>query len=146
MFFQETSNRIHKIQVKVDIGESRVAEIGGRKSGFTIVKKESNSTFERQCFFLVFFGRHGVRLAKRRSKSTLGSAMFRNPLVFCYFENRKVKLENEKVQKCLMKLMFFGATAICICKRQYKVEKGGRRKMGHGLGSQRFTEIIWRFY
>ena len=120
--------------------------MGGRKSGFTIVKKESNSTFRRQCLFCSFFGRHGVRLAKRRSKSTLGSAMFRNPLVFCYFENRKVKLENEKALKCLMKFMFFGTAAICICKRQYKVEKGVGGTWQHGLGSQRFTEIIWRFY
>ena len=51
VFFYETLNLIHKIQVKVDFGESRVAGMGGRKSGFTIVKKEWNSTFERHCFF-----------------------------------------------------------------------------------------------
>ena len=96
-------------------------------------------------FFLVFFGRHRVWVAKRRSKSTVESAMFGNPSFFCYFENGKVKLENEKVWKCLMKLMFFGATAICICKRQYKVEKGVRGKMGPGLRPQRFTERSWRF-
>jgi len=47
--------------------------------------------------------------------------MFKNSQVFQQFENEKVNLENEKVWKCLMKLMFFGATAICRCKRQYKV-------------------------
>ena len=51
MIFQETLNHIHEIQVKVDIGESTVAEIGGRKSGVTIVKKESNSTFKGHSFF-----------------------------------------------------------------------------------------------
>ena len=31
MFFEETLNHIHEIQVKVNIGESGFAEIGGRK-------------------------------------------------------------------------------------------------------------------
>ena len=51
MFFEETLNHIHEIQVKVNIGESGFAEIGGRKSGVTIVKKESNSTFNGHGFF-----------------------------------------------------------------------------------------------
>ena len=93
-------------------------------------------------FFLVFFGRHRVRPVKHRSKSTLESAMIKNSLFFCYFENEKVNLENEKVWKCLMKLMFFGATAICICKRQYKVEKGVRGTFGDGLSPERFAERI----
>ena len=96
----------------------------------------------RGSVFLVFFGRHRVRPVKHRSKSTLESAMIKNSLFFCYFENEKVNLENEKVWKCLMKLMFFGATAICIWKRQYKVEKGRRGTIGSGLRPQRFTERI----
>ena len=34
-------------------------------------------------------------------------------------EAKEITLENgKKIWNCLMKLMFFGATAICICKRQ----------------------------
>ena len=108
MFFQETLNHIHEIQVKVDIGESTVAEIGGRKSGVTIVKKESNSTFNGHGFFQFFLAD-----IEFDSINTCQSRHWKVPCskthcFFCYFENEKVDLENEKVFKSLMKLIFFG--------------------------------------
>ena len=50
--------------MKVDIGESHVQEIGGSKSGVTLVNYKSNSTFERDSFSQVFVWRHRVTLVK----------------------------------------------------------------------------------
>ena len=55
MFFLEISNHTCKIQVKVDIGESHVQEMGGSKSGGTLVNYRSESNFERHLFFNVFW-------------------------------------------------------------------------------------------
>ena len=40
--------------MKVDFGEAHVQEMGGSKSGDTLVNYRSESTFERHLFFNVF--------------------------------------------------------------------------------------------
>ena len=82
--FSGTLNHIHKIQDKVDIGESRVAEIGGRKSGFTIVKQRWNSTLERQCFFS-FFWPTSSSTCKTQVKVDIGKCHDQKLIVFLLF-------------------------------------------------------------
>ena len=84
MVFEETLNHIHEIQVKVNIGESGFAEIGGRKSGVTIVKKESNSAFEGHSFFR-FFGPTSNSTRRTHAKVDNGKCHVQKLIVFLLF-------------------------------------------------------------